>query len=167
MIGHIVGDYGPRSNHRALADCDPAEYNRTASDGCAAFYASTDYLPVVFILQSTFSGCTRIQIVDEHHSVSHEYVIFDRYSFANKSMRRDLAAAADNRVLLNFDKGADLGFIANRTAVEIDQIRLKDLDPLTQYNISCDRHENSFLLALWISLLSAGWDQNSVNERKS
>ena len=36
-------------------------------------------------------------------------------------MARDLAAIADSRTLLDFNKRANLGFVANLTAVEVNE----------------------------------------------
>jgi hypothetical protein len=41
-------------------------------------------------------------------------------------MRRDFAACADHRTLLNFDKRPYFRLAANRTAIEVYQIRVED-----------------------------------------
>jgi len=58
--------------------------------------------------------------------MTHEALVFDRHSFADERVRRDLATLADARILLYLDKRTDLRVRADRTAVKIDQIRLKD-----------------------------------------
>ena len=47
-------------------------------------------------------------IVDEHHAVSDEHLVFDGHAFADEGVRRNLATAADHGVLLNLDERADL-----------------------------------------------------------
>jgi hypothetical protein len=47
-------------------------------------------------------------------------------------VRGDLAARTNDRVFLHLDKGADLAFIPDRTAVEINQVGLKDADVVSQ-----------------------------------
>jgi hypothetical protein len=52
-----------------------------------------------------------------------EDVIFNDHPFADEGVAGDFAAPADRSVLLNLDKGANLGFVANLASVEIDELR--------------------------------------------
>ena len=63
----------------------------------------------------------RIAVVDESDAVSDEDAGFDGHAFADEGVARDLAALADLRALLDFDEGADLRFVADLAAVEIDE----------------------------------------------
>jgi hypothetical protein len=51
---------------------------------------------------------------------------------------RDLAALAHGSVLLNFDEGADLRFIADFTSVQVNE--LGQLDVASKLDIRCDAH---------------------------
>jgi hypothetical protein len=57
-----------------------------------------------------------------------ETLVLNLHAFANKTVRRDFATRSHDHVLLNLDKRADLSLVADRTAVQIHQIRLKDPD---------------------------------------
>jgi hypothetical protein len=72
--------------------------------------------------------------------MSDETLVVDLNAFTNKSVRGDLTTHPDNRVLLDLYKRADLRFVANRTAVQVNQIRLKDADVASQNYICCDWH---------------------------
>ena len=50
-----------------------------------------------------------------------EYSGFDGDTFANEGVAADFAAFADFRALLNFDKCTDPRFIANLTAIKVDE----------------------------------------------
>ena len=90
--------------------------------------------PVCTSVGSTFQSCSvwsspvggrrpRIRVVDEHHAVADEDMVLDRDALADERVARDLAAPADRRVLLNLDERADLGLVADRAAVEVDELR--------------------------------------------
>jgi hypothetical protein len=72
--------------------------------------------------------------------VADETLVFDRDALANKGVRRDLATLADRRVILNFYKRADLCFVPDRTAVQVNQVRLKDADVASQDYVGGDGH---------------------------
>jgi hypothetical protein len=69
------------------------------------------------------AGCggAGIDVVDKDDTVSNEDLVFDYDAFAHKRVARDLAAAANTRILLNLDERADFGFVANFAAVKIDE----------------------------------------------
>jgi hypothetical protein len=56
--------------------------------------------------------------------VADEHVIFDRHPFADKTVRRNLAVTADARALLDLDKRAEAGTVANLTAVQIYEMMI-------------------------------------------
>jgi hypothetical protein len=58
--------------------------------------------------------------------VADKTLVFNLDTFADKTVRRDLAARTDNRILLNFNKRSDLRFVPNRTTVKIDKFGLKN-----------------------------------------
>ena len=53
--------------------------------------------------------------------MTYEDVIFDGYSFADKGVARYFDILADFRIFLDFYKRTDLGVVADRAAVEIDE----------------------------------------------
>jgi hypothetical protein len=50
-------------------------------------------------------------------------------------MRRDLAPFSDVGVLLNLDERADLGMGADRTAVQVHQVLVKDHDTFAERHV--------------------------------
>ena len=55
--------------------------------------------------------------------MANEHVIVDAHAFADKRVARDLAVRTDDGVLLDFDKGANLGVGADLTPVKVDEAR--------------------------------------------
>ena len=54
--------------------------------------------------------------------MAHKHLVFDGNAFANESMARYFAVLADRSVLLDLDKGPDLGFVADFAAVKVDEL---------------------------------------------
>ena len=54
-------------------------------------------------------------------------IVFDGHAFANEGMTGYFAVGADGGVLLDFDECADLGVVADRTAIEIDEFGKLDV----------------------------------------
>ena len=50
-----------------------------------------------------------VRIIDERDVMANKHVILKAHPFADKRVARDLAVCTDERVLLDFYKGADLG----------------------------------------------------------
>jgi hypothetical protein len=59
--------------------------------------------------------------------MANEYFVFNNDAFTNKGVARNLAASANDRVFLDFDEGANLGFIADGTAVKIYKTEQLDI----------------------------------------
>jgi hypothetical protein len=85
-------------------------------------------------------------VVDEHHTVSNEYFIFNGDTFADEGMRRYLATRSYPSADLNLNKCADPRFISDDTAIEIDQVGMKDPDLLAELNAFTNRHRYTPLL---------------------
>jgi hypothetical protein len=68
-------------------------------------------VPVRLGLQRSARGRARMAVVDEHHAVADEHLVFDRDPLADEGVRRNLAAGSNGRVLLNLDKCADLRIV--------------------------------------------------------
>jgi hypothetical protein len=85
-------------------------------------------------------------VVDESDAVADENFVFDRHAFANETVTRDFAVAADARLFLNLDEGSDGGCIANLATIEIYEV--VDFDVAAQFDVRCDdaelsRHESA------------------------
>src|ERR1035438_7625125 len=120
----IFGDNASGSNDRILTDTDIGEYGDARSDRCAPVNDGALYLPVSFRLQAAIGRRrSRIAVVDESHSMTDEDVILDHDPFTDEGVTGNLAALANRSVLLNLDKGADLGIVAYLTTVEVDELR--------------------------------------------
>src|SRR5688572_32684787 len=101
--------------------------------------------PIRLSLRPAVDGRARARVVDEDDTVSDEYIIFDRDSFADKAVRRDFAALTDDRPLLDFDERADLGLTTNPAAIQVHEIGAKDDDTFTESNAGRDRHRGILL----------------------
>src|SRR5689334_24062672 len=53
--------------------------------------------------------------------MTNKYVVFDRDAFADERVARNLAAGADDGILLNFNKATDARLIPHRTAVKVSE----------------------------------------------
>jgi hypothetical protein len=62
-----------------------------------------------------------IAIVDEADMMADKAFVLDRHAFANESVRTDFASRPDDGIFLDFDERADLGFIADRANIQIDE----------------------------------------------
>jgi hypothetical protein len=143
MIGHVASDHRSSTNQGAFADRYAPKNDRTAADRSTSLHASRYNVPIFFGLQSPVGRRLRVEIVDEHDAVSNENVILNRHPFADERVRRNLAPASDEGVLLNLNERSDFGVVAERAAVEIDQIWLEDLDSTTQDNVGRNWHEEN------------------------
>ena len=137
-----MGYHGAGTDQRAFSNGHPGENHRAAPDRGTAFHPRGNDVPILFGLQTTIGGRPWVKIVDEHHSVSHEHVILDRDSFADESVRGNLAPASNECLFLNLDEGSNLGVIPQRAAVEIHQVRLENPDSLSQNNVGGNWHKD-------------------------
>ena len=74
-------------------------------------------------------GGAGVGVVDESHAVADEDIVLDGHAFADEGVAGDLAVPADGGVFLDLDEGADLGVVADRAAVEVDELRELDIFP--------------------------------------
>ena len=58
-----------------------------------------------------------------------EYVVLDGYAFTNEGVARNLAALPNASILLHFNESTYLGFVANFTAVEINEFGKANIFP--------------------------------------
>lgn len=132
---------GSRPNESAFANGHAGKNDNAATNGCAVPYSRGNHVPVGLSLQVSVCSGAWIKIVDEQNAMSDEDVIFDCDSLANETVRGDLAPAPDTGILLNLDEGPDPGIVAHSAAVQIDEIRLKDLHSVAQYYVGGNWHE--------------------------
>src|SRR6516165_325039 len=136
---HIFRDHAARADDRVFADCDVGQNRNSGSDGGALLHDGPLDLPVGLGLQLTVGGGTRVSVIDEHHPVPNEDVVFDGDPLAHEGVARDLASLADGRVLLNFDKGSDFCLVSNFATVEVDELRELYIRP--EFDRGCNRYE--------------------------
>ena len=65
--------------------------------------------------------------------------VLNDHTLADEGVARDLAVLPDPGVLLDLDKGADLGIVTHLTPVEVDE--LEDFNVLAKLNIGCNRYK--------------------------
>jgi hypothetical protein len=93
-------------------------------------------------LQKAFAGSgARNFIVDEDDTMANEDFILNRDTFADETVTGDLTLTADEGPLLDFDEGANPGFIANFAAVKVYEVM--DDDVATQFDVRCNNTELS------------------------
>src|SRR5207244_10258563 len=105
-VGHVA------RYHRACADQCGRAYGHATEDGGVGAYGGRALhqraldLPVRFALhRAVASRRARIAIVDEHDAVPDEHCVLDHHAFADEAVRRNLAARADDGVLLDLNEG--------------------------------------------------------------
>src|SRR4029450_5911306 len=110
--GHISGHNTPGSNNGVLANRDSTKNGRTRANRRPNFDHGRLDLPLPRGLQSpVWGGGSRIPVIDERYVVPDEDIVFDNHLRADESVTGNLAILSDERVLLNFHKGADLGVV--------------------------------------------------------
>ena len=98
-------------------------------------------LPVGVALQlANFGRRSWIAIIGKHNAVPHEHLIIDLDSFADKGVRRNLAAATYDGAALNFNEGANARFVTDLATVNIDEALVKDNDVMAKDDRVGDRH---------------------------
>src|SRR5712692_5511562 len=119
---YITRDQRACSDQSALADFDTAHHDRAAPDRGPAPDDGRLEPPVSFLLgRAVGIGRARKAIVDEHHAVADEHLIFDNDAGADEAVARDFAAPADRRAPLDLDERADARVGADLAAVQIDE----------------------------------------------
>jgi hypothetical protein len=111
------------------------------ADRSPATYPSPLEQPVIGPLQLPCSGGgTGESVINKHHAMTDEHLIFDNDAFADKGMRRNFTAFADLDCSLDFDKRANACLGPNRTSVEVNEVGMKNSHPLTEHNIGTYGH---------------------------
>src|SRR5271163_1452940 len=120
---NIFRDHRARPHNGVFSNAGIGENGRAGADRGSFLNYRSFHAPVSFGLQAACGGCrARVEIVNEHHTVSDEDVVFDVHAFTNKRVARNLAAFAYGRVLLYLDESSDFGFVANLAAIEVDEL---------------------------------------------
>jgi hypothetical protein len=65
-------------------------------------------------------GRPRIAIVGEHDAVRDHHLVLELHTFAQKTVGRDLAAAAHDAARLNLDERTNGSFVAYFTTIDVD-----------------------------------------------
>jgi len=91
--------------------------------------------PVLTTVFSTFQSPGK-RSVDEYDSMANEDVILDGHPFAHECVTGDFAVTSDDCVFLHFNECADLGGIADCTAIQIDEG--SELHVLPQLDVRSD-----------------------------
>ena len=121
--GNIPRDYAARTDNGILTNAGVGEDRGSGSDRCSFLHDRALHLPVGLGLQFPFLGSRAwIAVVDEGDAMPDEHVVFDRYTLTDEGVARYLASSADGCIFLNLDKSPYLGFIADLTTVEIDEL---------------------------------------------
>src|SRR5207237_6368675 len=77
----------------------------------------------------------REQVVDEHDAVAHEDAVANRHARADERVARNLAVPADDRARLDLDERADLRVVADRAAIQVHELRLRDGDAVAKDHV--------------------------------
>jgi hypothetical protein len=110
------------SNHRALSYEDTAHDDGAASDRRASFDDRRFQAPLTIRhWEAASPSGPRATIVDEDDAVTYEDIVFYLDARTNEAVARYLAALADPRAPLNFDKSSDACVVADLATVEIDE----------------------------------------------
>src|SRR5437879_1349118 len=134
---HIFRHHAARAHDRSLPNRHAAQNRRPRPNRSSFFDRRRDTLPVSLSLQATpLLRRTRKTIVDERYAVANKHLVLERHAFAEKAVTRDLAAAANPRAFLNFNKSAHLRVVSDFTTVKIG--KRENLDPLAKLHIRCN-----------------------------
>jgi len=118
----VVRNQRAGSDHRSLAYDDTAHDDGAASDRRASFDDGRFQAPLAVCHRcATGPGGARMAIVDEDDAVTYEDFVLDLDACTYEAVARDLAAFADSRTPLNFDKCSHACVVAYLASVEVDE----------------------------------------------
>src|SRR6266576_3910347 len=119
---NIFCDHAPSADNGVLTDGDPAQNRCARADRSTLLDQRFFDLPVSFQFQlPARGGGPGIEVIDKGHRMTDKHVVLNVYALADERMAGNLAAAPDPRILLNLDEGPDFGFVANFTAIEVNE----------------------------------------------
>ena len=122
--GDVLRDDAAGADDGVFTDGDFGKDRRAGADGGPFLDQGGLYGPIRLGLKPAVrGGGPRVGVVDEGHAVPDEDVVFDGHALADEGVAGDLAVFADGGVFLDLHKGADLGVVADRAAVEVDELR--------------------------------------------
>ena len=79
--------------------------------------------PVIAVFQRAFGvRACRIDVIGEHHAMPDENFVLQRDTFANETMRGNLAARTDLATRLNFYKGADPAILTDPASINVYEV---------------------------------------------
>ncbi len=135
-----MSDHAARADDGAFPDRQTAKDRSVAPDGGAALDPCADAGPIRLALQRTRIVCSGgIFVVYENHAVTDKDGVFNGHPFADEGMTGDLDHAADPGALLNLHERADLGPIADLTAIEVREGIYRYI--AAQFHVGCDAHK--------------------------
>lgn len=125
----VAGHDRPGTDQGAGTDRHTTQYHRAAADRGPTADTRGDHAPVLLGLKSAPGGGPRVQVVDEHHAMPHEDLVFNRYTFTNERVTLNLAVGANRDVFLNLDERADARIVADFTTIEVNERVQGDVFP--------------------------------------
>lgn len=144
MVRHIFCDDSPRSHQGPVSDRHSGQDRRVATNTRALPDESLNNLPIRLTLRTPVRiGGSWIKVICKHHAMADKNFVVYFDAFANKAMGRYFASGAHAGILLNFDERSNSRAIADRAAIKIDLVGVKNPDPLAQSHGLIDRHSNS------------------------
>jgi len=139
---NIFRDDGAGAHDGVFADRDAAQDRRIATDARPRFHNCRDHFPVGIALQRAALGRrARILVVDKNDAMANENFVFDGHAFADETVTRDFAVAADARAFLNLNERADARSVADLAAVKIYEVMNFDIAP--EFDVGRDHAELS------------------------
>src|SRR5690242_16161631 len=117
IFRHIPRHDGAGADQRACADRHAAHDHRPRSDRSAFLHDRRSR-------SAPHVGCTRFEVVDEHHAMTDEDVVLERHAFAQEAVRRNLAASPDAYIPLYLSEGSDARLRTYYASVQIHELRV-------------------------------------------
>ncbi len=127
-IWNVLSNDAACADQGARADSHAAQNSGAGADRSPSLHPGRNYLPVLFGLKrAVIFGGPRILVVNERDVVANEYLVLNFYTLADESVAGDLAIGANARTLLDFNKGADPGAIADGATIEVHEVTNHDV----------------------------------------
>src|SRR5579859_7966360 len=136
---HVACHHSARPDERVLANRHPPQDRGVGADGGARLHQRVGHHPIRLDLEgAVFVDSPRVEIVDEHDPVAHEYAVLDGHALADEGMTGNLTVRADFDTPLDLDEGADGRAGTDPAAVEVDHVGLVDPGAFTEDYIAGD-----------------------------
>src|SRR6266581_4671634 len=84
---YVIGNHGTSPDKSTLADGDAAENHRSRADGSAPAYDGRFQAPLIVGQQiARRTCCLGKPVVDEHHAVADEHLVFNRDALTDEGV---------------------------------------------------------------------------------